>query len=204
MFLTLSYIHITAVPRITLHMFAYFPSPEWNSRLMTIVSHWVVRLIVCHSRVCISVVFCHIGPDREESSHLLKKTWGQLYKLMDSAEENWRGQYKQNGMVGDECQEWSATYEYQLARVARWPSGLERWTGDRVVMGSNPAAAASFRNFGNFDGGDNKIRRSLYLVSMPGEVKYPTRLHWKCVRLLVNICSNKHSSSSYRGLHILA
>ena len=52
-------------------------------------------------------------------------------------------------------------YEYQLTRVARWPSGLERWTGDRVVMGSNPAAAASFRNFGNFDGGDNKISRTL-------------------------------------------
>ena len=31
----------------------------------------------------------------------------------------------------------------------RWPSGLERWTGDRVVMGSNPAAATLLRNFGN-------------------------------------------------------
>ena len=28
-------------------------------------------------------------------------------------------------------------------------SGLERWTGDRVVLGSNPAAATSHRNFGN-------------------------------------------------------
>ena len=31
----------------------------------------------------------------------------------------------------------------------RWPSGLEHWTGDRVVLGSNPAEATSFRNFGN-------------------------------------------------------
>ena len=32
---------------------------------------------------------------------------------------------------------------------ARWPSGLERWTGDRVVLGSNPAVATLLRNFGN-------------------------------------------------------
>ena len=30
-----------------------------------------------------------------------------------------------------------------------WPNGLERWTGNRVVLGSNPAAATSLRNFGN-------------------------------------------------------
>ena len=28
------------------------------------------------------------------------------------------------------------------------PSGLERWTCDRVVLGSNPAASTSLRNFG--------------------------------------------------------
>ena len=27
---------------------------------------------------------------------------------------------------------------------ALWPSGLERWTGDRMVLGSNPAAATLF------------------------------------------------------------
>ena len=33
---------------------------------------------------------------------------------------------------------------------ARWPSGLERWTGDRTVRGSNPTAENfSLRNFGN-------------------------------------------------------
>ena len=41
----------------------------------------------------------------------------------------------------------------------RWPSGLERWTGDRTVQGSNPTVPftpplVSF-------GGDTKSRRSL-------------------------------------------
>ena len=73
---------------------------------------------------------------------------------------------------------------------ARWPSGLERWTSDRVVPGSNAAAATSLRN------SDNSVYPALrlcqrlseetlkavgpfYLVSMPGEVKDPTSLHWK-------------------------
>ena len=33
---------------------------------------------------------------------------------MDSAEEKWRREYRQDGMGGEECQEWSATGEYQL------------------------------------------------------------------------------------------
>ena len=49
------------------------------------------------------------------------------------------------------------------------PSGLERRTGDRVVLGSNPAGGTSLRNFGKFVypalpvpvGGDSKSRRSL-------------------------------------------
>ena len=75
---------------------------------------------------------------------------------------------------------------------------LERWTGDRAVLGSNPAVATSLRNFGNsvypalpvsFEG-DTKNRRSLLSgVYVPGEVNYPNRLHWKCV--------------TCRGLHIL-
>ena len=53
---------------------------------------------------------------------------------------------------------------------ARWPSGLERWTGDRTVRGSNPTAENFLlRNFGNSVypalpvsfGGDTKSRRSL-------------------------------------------
>ena len=66
---------------------------------------------------------------------------------------------------------------------ARCPNGLERWTADRVVLGSNPAAATSLRNFGNSVypglpvsfGGDTKIVGPFYLVSMPGEVKYHTQ-----------------------------
>ena len=34
-------------------------------------------------------------------------------------------------------------------RGARWPSGLEHWNGNWVVLGSNPAAATSLQNFGN-------------------------------------------------------
>ena len=32
---------------------------------------------------------------------------------------------------------------------AQWRSGLERWTGDRVILCSNPAAATSLWNFDN-------------------------------------------------------
>ena len=51
----------------------------------------------------------------------------------------------------------------------QWPSGLERRTGDRLVLGSSPAGGTSLRNFGNSVhpalpvsfGGDTKSRRSL-------------------------------------------
>ena len=52
----------------------------------------------------------------------------------------------------------------------RWPSGLERWTGDRTVEGSNPTAEFfSLWDFGNSVypalpvsfGGDTKSRWSL-------------------------------------------
>ena len=51
--------------------------------------------------------------------------------------------------------------------MAAWVRALDTWTGDRVVLGSNPAAATSFRNFGNSVyptlpvsfGGDTKSRR---------------------------------------------
>ena len=55
-----------------------------------------------------------------------------------------------------------------IERTSRWPSGLEHWTADQVVLGPNPAMAASLRNFGNSVypalpvsfGGDTKGRRS--------------------------------------------
>ena len=76
-------------------------------------------------------------------------------------------------------------------------SGLERWTGGRVVLCMNSAAATYFR-FWTLAIPFTPLCQCLseetltavgpfYLVSMPGEVKYPTSLHWECV--------------TYRGLH---
>ena len=70
---------------------------------------------------------------------------------------------------------------------SRWPSGLERCTGDRTFQGSNPIAK-KFR-FGTLAIPFSPLCQCLseetlkpvgafYLVSMPGEVKYPTRPHW--------------------------
>ena len=75
---------------------------------------------------------------------------------------------------------------------------LEHGTGDRVVLGSNPAAATSPRNFGNsvypafqcLSEETLKAVGPLYLVSMPGEVKDPTSPHWECVT-----CRGLHHSS---------
>ena len=36
-----------------------------------------------------------------------------------------------------------------LFTLSQWKSGLERWTGDRLVLSSNLPAANSLRNFGN-------------------------------------------------------
>ena len=74
-----------------------------------------------------------------------------------------------------------------FCREAQWPSGLEHWTGDRMLMGSNPAVATSLRNFGNSVyrtlpvsfGGDTK-NPSIWCLCQ-GEVKDPTSPHWKCV-----------------------
>ena len=65
----------------------------------------------------------------------------------------------------------SSQYLFRISG-ARWPSGLDRWTGDRVGLDSNPAAVThSLRNFSNSVylallvsfGGDTKSRRSLLL-----------------------------------------
>ena len=63
----------------------------------------------------------------------------------------------------------SVSTTFFFFRIARWPSGLEHRTGDPVVLGSNPAGAASLQNFGNAVyptlplsfGGDTKYRQSL-------------------------------------------
>ena len=55
------------------------------------------------------------------------------------------------------------------AQGARWPSGLERWTGKRVVRGSNPAEATSLRNFGN------SVCNPALPVSFGGDTKSKSR-----------------------------
>ena len=82
---------------------------------------------------------------------------------------------------------------------ARWPSGLDRLTGDRVVMGSDLADAYSLRKFGNSIyptlsmsfGGYTKNRRSLQsgvyargsILSYTGD----TCIHWRGISpLLLN------------------
>ena len=62
-------------------------------------------------------------------------------------------------------------------------------------MGSNPAAATSFRNFGNsvyptlqvYFRGDTKSCRSLLSGVYTMEVKYPTSMHWKLVLVRYSI-----------------
>ena len=73
---------------------------------------------------------------------------------------------------------------YKWGAVAQW---LERVTDNRVVAGSNPAEAIwklaiSFTPLCQCLSEETlKAVGPFYLVSMPGEVKDPTSLHWKCV-----------------------
>ena len=67
--------------------------------------------------------------------------------------------------------------KFHLFTPGQWKSGLERWTGDRLVLGLNPAAATSLRNFGNSVypalpvsfGGDNNAVSTRYF-SEPGAI----------------------------------
>ena len=86
-------------------------------------------------------------------------------------------------------------------RGARWPSGLERWTGDRTVRGSNPTAENfSLRNFGNSVypalpvsfGGDTKSRRSLLSGVYARGSKRPHQSALECVTV---VDSTAHSNS---------
>ena len=71
---------------------------------------------------------------------------------------------------------------------ARWPSGLEHWLGmatGQTRSGSNPTSVKTFR-FGTLaipftplcQCLSEETLKAVYLVSMPGEVKYPTSPHW--------------------------
>ena len=85
----------------------------------------------------------------------------------------------------------------------RWPSGLERLTGDRTVEGSSPTAENfSLRNFGNSVypalplsfGGDSKSSWSLLLVSgvYARESKRSHQSALECVSVTV-VDSTAHS-----------
>ena len=79
----------------------------------------------------------------------------------------------------------------------RGQSGLERWTGDRTVRGSNPTAENfSLRNFGNSVypalpvsfGGDTKSRRS----RLCGGKRCPA-LKKKKKKKIVKFCKHTHT-----------
>ena len=61
---------------------------------------------------------------------------------------------------------------------AQWPSGLEHWTGDRVVLCSNPAGgtlAIPFTPLCQCLSEETlKAVGPFYRVSMPGELNDPT------------------------------
>ena len=83
---------------------------------------------------------------------------------------------------------------------ARWPSVLERWTGDRTVRGSNPTAENfSLRNFGNSVypalplsfGGDTKSRRSLLSGVYARGSKIPHQSALECVTVVDSTAHSK-------------
>ena len=85
-------------------------------------------------------------------------------------------------------------------RGVRWPSGLERWTGDRTVRGSNPTAENfSLRNFGNSVypalpvsfGGDTKSRRSLLSGVYARGSKRPHQSALECVTVVDSTAHSK-------------
>ena len=86
---------------------------------------------------------------------------------------------------------------------ARWPSGLERWTGDRTVRGSNPTAENfSLRNFGNSVypalpvsfGGDTKSRQSLLSGAYARGSKRPHQSALECVTVVDSTAHSKKNS----------
>ena len=73
-----------------------------------------------------------------------------------------------------------------------------RWTGDRLVLGSNPAAATSLRNFGNSVypalpvsfGGGTKSRRSL----LSGVYARGSKRSHQSALEMCNLSSTPHSN----------
>ena len=85
------------------------------------------------------------------------------------------------------------------------PSGLERWTGDRVVLGLNPSVATSLWNIGHSVypalsvsfGEDTKSCRSLLSGVYARGSKRSTSLRWKCVTYVAHSNLEKDNSLNY-------
>ena len=94
----------------------------------------------------------------------------------------------------------SSAYMRTNIAGARWPSGLDRWTGDRTVRGSNLTAEnCSLRNFGNSVypalpvsfGGDTKSRRSLLSGVYARGSKIPHQSALECVTVVDSTAHSK-------------
>ena len=93
-------------------------------------------------------------------------------------------------------------YWHRTTGGARWPSGLERWTGERTVWGSNPTAENfSLRNFafGNSVypalpvsfGEDTKSRQSLLSGVYARGSKIPHQSALECVTVVDSTAHSK-------------
>ena len=86
---------------------------------------------------------------------------------------------------------------FRLAVRARWPTGLEHWTGWscvriplRQLIFASELWQFRLPRFASLSEETLEAVGPFYLVFMPREVTDPTSLHWKCV--------------TCHGLHILA
>ena len=88
--------------------------------------------------------------------------------------------------------------------LAEWVRALT-WTGDRVVLAVSESRCGNFASdlwefhipcFANCLSESKKAVGPFYLVSMPGEVKDPTSLHWKCVTFVDSTTHSKLPPSS--------
>ena len=94
------------------------------------------------------------------------------------------------------------TCKHTLLRGRCRRVGLERWTGDQVVLGSNPAAATSLRNFGNsiypilpvtFGGDTNKNTKSRLSLLSGVYAKGSKRSHRSALECVT--CRGLHHNS---------
>ena len=126
---------------------------------------------------------------------------GYTYKIFNSGYNTEMGNKQCN--AGDPLETPGGLYlddnSISLKNI-KWPSGLERWTGDRTVRGSNPTAENfSLRNFGNsvytalpvYFGGDTKSRRSLLSGVYARGSKRPHQSSLECLTVVDSTAHSK-------------